>query len=288
MSIQEREISYIFNSATETGAQKIGTLGNKFVVQLDNPISIPGKSHYATAECVSANIWNVSPNISEEIGNNHFFFNEVDSGGAQDITIPDGSYGIEELEAFLQGEFVNLGAESNAISFSSFNSTQQTVLTFASATTTVDFSQPNTCRDVLGFDSRVVVPTTAGQSIFSDTEARFNRITNYLVKSNLLSGGIPQNTSASGILTSVPITSRVGSQIVFQPVHPVKANADELIGQMKQSIMFTLLDQLERDVSTLGEEWSLTIVIRYYIMETGRNQQSGGTMTSGGDFGLRR
>ena len=104
----------------------------------------------------------------------------------------------------------------------------------------------------------------------------------------MLSGGIPQNTKSSGIITGVPISAKVGSLINYTPSNPLRSNADELIGHSKQSLVFTLLDQLERNVSTAGEEWTLSVVIRYYVHEGGRINRSGGTMTHGASQGLLR
>ena len=156
------------------------------------------------------------------------------------------------------------------------DATQTIVITFNYAATSIDFTQADSCREILGFDSAVVTGTV-GENVFGDNIAAFNRITSYFIKSNILSGGIPQNTKSTGIITGVPITAKVGSQINYSPKNPLKSNADELIGAAKQFLSFRLLDQLERDVSTAGEEWSLAIVIRYYIFEQGHNIKHSGT-----------
>lgn len=278
MSIQERQISYYFNSAVEAGSTKIGTLGNAFAVQLNNPITVPRTALYATLEVVSAHIWNVSPNISEAIGNNHIYI------GTTDITIPDGLYGIAELSAFLNQEIADNSLP--VFTLTEQASTQKLVITFEDAGTSIDFTKGDTCRDVMGFDSRIVTSTATDKNIASDTTAAFNRISSFFIKSNILGGGIPQNTRSSGIITGVPITSRVGSLINYTPGNPLRSNADELIGHSKQALNFTLLDQLERDVSTSGEEWTLSIVIRYYVQERGGIHHSGGTMTHGGEQSL--
>ena len=246
--------------------QKVGTLGNDFIVTLNTPISVPKNAVYCTLEVVSASIWNTSPNISAEIGNNMFYV--TINGNALEITIPDGLYGVGELESFLQQSIVNEDLAEDDISLSENGSTQQVVIIFGKAGTSIDFTKPNSCREILGFDDKVVNSTGAGSNVFGDKEAEFNRVVHYFIKSNVLRSGIPQNSTASGIISSIPITSKVGSLINYTPTNPLRCNADELIGNSKQTIQFTLLDQLERQVSTGGEEWSLAIVIRYYTHES--------------------
>ena len=71
--------------------------------------------------------------------------------------------------------------------------------------------------------------------------------------------------TSNGIIADVPITASVGSLINYQPFRPIKSDATELIGNPKQSFTFALVDQLERDVSTLGEEYSLSCVIEFWV-----------------------
>ena len=264
MSILERSSSYFFNSAEEAGAQKIGTNGNRFNIQLLDGISIPERALYATLEVTSAQIWNTSPNISAGANNDKFYISY--NGTPFTITIADGLYGIAELESYLQREFITLGLPQDLISLSGDDSTQRSVITFNYASTVIDFTPADTCRDVLGFNSGTVAAAING-SIYSDTQAAFNRVNSYFIRSNILSTGIPQNKFGTGIIAGVPIDVSPGSQITYSPRHPLRANADELIGKSKQYLEFTLLDQLERDVSTNGEEWSFTLVLRYWIAE---------------------
>lgn len=265
MSILERNMSFFFNSAEQAGARKIGSLGNRFAIQLLDPISIPERALYATLEITSAQIWNTSPNVSSQIGNNKFYITY--NATPYTITIDDGLYGVAELEAYLQREFISEGLPDDLIVLSGDDSTQRTVITFNYLNTTIDFNPADSCRDVLGFDAGTVSATVIGESIYSDNQAAFNRVNSYYIKSNILSTGIPQNKFGTGIIAGVPIDVQPGSQITYSPRHPLRANADELIGKSKQYLEFTLLDQLERDVSTNGEEWSFTLVLRYWIAE---------------------
>jgi len=263
--IQERQVSWYFSSAEENGAVKLNQLGNKFQVQLLEPILIPSSTLYATVEVVGANIWNTSPNISIFFNNNHFY---VSYGAiSENIEIPDGLYGITELEGFLQREFLNRGLPEDLLQLSANDATQKTVITFNYVGVSVDFTPNDTCRDVLGFNSQVITSTAIGESVEGDVVAGFNRVESYFIKSNLVQSGVPNNKFGSGIIAGVPITAKVGSLIIYQPFNPVRSVADELIGQPKQNLVFTLVDQEERDISTAEENWSFTIVIRYWVDE---------------------
>ena len=132
----------------------------------------------------------------------------------------------------------------------------------------VDFTIANSCRNILGFDARQVpaVAEAAGYLEVSDDIARFNRITSYLIRSSLVSNGIPVNSTAAGIIASIPISVAPGSQIVYSPPHPIQADASELVGQIKNYFNFSLLDQEQRRVNTNGEVYTFVVVLRYYLL----------------------
>ena len=211
----------------------------------------------------------MSPNISAVIGNNKLYLHTEEGSLGTDfvVTIPDGLYGVVELAARIQREIIELGLPANLLVFTADDSTQKIVISFTYESTWIDFSQPDSCRDVLGFDSRLVplVSQAANHSETGDVTASFDRINNYLLKSDIISDGISVNAISDSIIADILITSSPGSQIVFAPFHPPKANADELIAHSKTNLDFRLVDQLGRQVDTLGEDYSFTIVLRYVI-----------------------
>jgi len=263
MSLVKKEISYYFNSATEAGAVKIGNLGNKFKISLDSPIHVPSSAKYATLHVPTASIWNNSPNISAEIGNNKIYFSY--GGTSYVINIEDGLYGVVDIDTLCSAFFTNNGLPSNLFEISSNDSTQKITIAFNFADIIFDFTQPDSCRDVLGFNSQTFGPFPPPSIQPAPNVAAFNRVVSYFIRSTLLSGGIPQNQFSSGIIADIPINAPVGSLINYEPRHPINCDANELIGNPKQTFIFTLVDQLERDVSTLGEEFSLSVVIEYWV-----------------------
>ncbi len=261
----EKQVSYFFNSATEAGAVKIGTLGNIFEIQLNNPIQIPRDAIDCTLEVPEASIWNSSPNISADIGNNLLTFTQ----GATpfSIVIPDGLYGVEDLNSTCKLFFQDNALDEDLFIFTGNDSTQSVILSFNYAGTTITFG-PGTCFDVLGWNLNDVVGPSAAplpDNYAAPNVAAFNRVVGYFIKTNLISGGIPQNINSTGIIARVPIDVPVGSLINYAPRNPVRCDATELIGNAKQRFIFRLVDQLERDVSTASEEWALTVIIRYWV-----------------------
>ena len=150
------------------------------------------------------------------------------------------------------------------------SATNNTVLTFLTAGDEVDFTINNSCREILGFDSRLapLTPQSAGWSEYSDNNAKFNRVNSYAIRSNIVSEGIPINNTSAGMLASIPITTTAGRQIIYTPQNATKINCDELIGQSKSNFDFSLVDQELRPTPTLGEYYSFILTFRYGILLT--------------------
>jgi hypothetical protein len=261
----EKQVSYYFNSAESAGAVKIGTLGNIFEIQLNNPIQIPRDAIECTLEVPESSIWNTSPNISAEIGNNLLTFTQ--GATPYSITIPDGLYGVEDLNSTFRIFFQDNGLNDDQFIFTGNDSTQSVILSFNYLATTITFGA-GTCYDVLGWNLNDFLGTSIAplpDNFSAPNVAAFNRVVSYFIKTSLISAGIPQNVNATGIIARIPIDVAVGSLINYAPRNPVRCDASELIGNSRQSFIFRLVDQLERDTSTNNEEWALTVILRYWV-----------------------
>lgn len=258
-----KSLSYFFSSDAENKAANVSSDGSQFTVILDRPLSLPYNSVSATLSILQASIWNTSPNISPTFANSVFRFRAA--GIFYTLNIPEGLYSLSGFGSFLAVQFSNLGLATNLIIVSGDESTQRTILTFLNAGDQVDFTVANSCREVLGFNSRVVTAPSAGYNEYSDNEANFNRVNSYLIRSNLVSQGIPINSIGANIIAQIPINAAVGSQINYQPQHPTPVDASELIGVSKNTFTFSLCDQSLRATPTAGETWFFILVINYYI-----------------------
>ena len=274
MSIQEFNLPIYFNSSAETGSTPVGNLGNEFSVQLITPIMIPRAAITATLEVSNCTIWNSSPNISSLIKNNKMYFTYLNVD--YESTFPDGLYADYDMNSFMSIFFGKNNLPTNLFVITSSTATQKVTIVFNFMDLKIDFTKPGACIDVLGFNPEIILgPVTPLISVGDDdltpfykiapNVAKFNRVENYYIVSNLLSTGIPQNQISSGILARIPIDVRNGSLINYNPTNPTRCNATELIGTIRQVLKFRLLDQLLRDVSTFGEDFSFCINIRYYI-----------------------
>lgn len=270
--IIDKQLSYFFDSSPTSGAEQVSVNGNEFSVSLNSPIKIPKTAVCCEIGIAQASIWNTSSNIAADFNNNTFTFTTTDVGapGTHTIVLPDGLYSLDGLNASLNTQFTNLGLSSGLISLTGDQATQNTVLTFQKAGDSVDFTVANSIREVLGFDSRIspLTPQSAGYSDYSDSSAQFNRNNSYILRSNIVSHGIPVNNQGNGIIASIPITSAPGSQIHYQPQHIIWADASDLIGSAKSNLRFTLLNQSLLPVHTSGDAFSFVLIIKYQVLLT--------------------
>lgn len=263
----KKEFTISFSSDPDNGALQRSPDGSTFTVKLDDGHLIPESAKYATGEINGARIWNVTPNISSMAMNNTISFITNQGAGDFTITIPNGLYSLTDLGAFISRECVNLGYPSDLVMFGADNSTNKVVIAFPYADTQIDFTQANSCRTVLGFDSRLapLAPPTVGESESGDTQARFNQINSYSIRGDFISYGIRTNNQDNGVMAMIPITSKPGSQIVFTPTNPQRWDCSDLIGASKDTLVFTLLSDKGVPADTNGEYYSFEVVFRYVV-----------------------
>jgi hypothetical protein len=267
--IVDKQLCYTFSSNTSTGAQNIQNNGASFSVALNSPIYIPKGTVDCTVEVLQAAVWNTSPNIAVEFGNYRLRFTYRETVYA--FVIPDGLYSLTDLNTTISRLLANAGLASNLFLLSGDQSTQKTVITYSVSGVRIDFTRPDSIRTVLGFDARLSPVggiSAVGQSDFSDNTAVFNRINSFFVRSSMVNNGLPLNNVGSGIIAAIPITAAPGSQINYAPTIPIAVDASDLPGTTLQFISFDLLDQELRYVNTVGEDWSITLAIKYKILLT--------------------
>ena len=267
MSLLTKEINIFFSSSELSGATDVSSDGSRFSVLLDNPIKIPKNAVDCRMAVVQASIWNVSPNIAHDYNNNLFTFTTSSSAnaGTHTITISDGLYSMTDLNSYISIALSNLNLPSNLFVISGVSSTGQSTISYLLSGDSVNFTVPNTIRTILGFDSNVYTSTLAGQTIYSQDVAKFNRNNSYLIISDIISGGIPINSLSPNVIASVPISVAPGSQINYVPYNPSEIDAMSLINLSKSNINFSLVNQNLQATSTQNETYSLLIRIKYTI-----------------------
>lgn len=282
MAVVEQQLSFFFSSDTANGAQNVSSDGSEFDIHLNSAIHLPENAVYAYLGVSQASIWNLSPNISSAFSNNQFSFttSNVASPGVNLLVLPDGLYSLKGFNSYLSTQFSNLGLPSNLITLSGDTSTQKTIFTFLEAGDSVDMTIANSIREVLGFNSRVspTAPQAAGYADYSDNTANFNRTNSYILQSTLIGQGINLNAKGASMISHIPIDVEPGKQIHHHPQHIVWTDCSELQGGNKSNFRFMLKNQALETISTGGEVYSFSVIIKYGVLHgssrnVGHNQK---------------
>lgn len=234
---------------------------------------VPRSALSCNVYTTQASINNTSPNIAVIFNNYTFRFTTSDPGnpGTFVFTFSDGLYSLDDIGTLISAELVNLGLPSNLFIFTGLAATAQTVLTFLLAGDSVDFSTATTIGSILGFASAVITAPSAGYNEFSPNPAALNRNSGYLISSQtFLSGGIPVNNSAVGVLAVVPIDAPPGSLINYASQLPISIPASELIGNAKNNFTFRLTNTSLQPTPTGGgrttQFWSFLVIVEYEVL----------------------
>ena len=260
------EYPLIVSSSSNAGAINKSADGSYFEVNFDHSLEIPTKADMVQCELRSATIWNTVYNISASLGNNNFRYIDTSGPTNYDVVIPDGLYNLDTLSERINQELVNQGLASGIIDFVPDNASQKVVIEFTQANQRVDFTIANSVRLIMGFDSRLsplAGATTAAEFDTGDDQAAFNSTDSFQIHSDLVQQGVPSNGTFRQILAPVLITSPPGTQIVYEPRHPLRVSLEDKIGAKLKKLSFWLTDQNSDRVDTAGEDWACSLVIRY-------------------------
>lgn len=264
----QEEISMIFSSDPQSGARNLSSDGSSFEIQLEDGLTIPRDSVNCTVSVESATVWNSVPNIITNVNDKMYVTGPDSSDVLQTfiITIPQGLYDLPSLNEAVLRELENQGAKTNPlplISLSADDATQKVELRVNYTTVGVDFTQPQTPREILGFISIFVYVTSAPTTVLAQNVAGFNTVNYFLLHSDITNKGLRFNNDFNQTIAQVLIDVRPGSQIVYQPFNPAKIPCPELIGTNRKNLRFWLTDDRNRLVNTNSEYYSLRLVIRY-------------------------
>ena len=267
-TVIQKEFSLFLNSDENAGAENVSSDGSRFSVSLNTPIAIPSNAFNCSVAVIQASVWFTTPNISSSYKNNILSFttSDIANAGTHVIDFSDGLYSLGNMNSYINVALTNLGLPASLINLTAFASTGQTIVNFLNSGDSIDFTVPNSCNVILGFDKRLVVATINNDSVYSDTVAQFNRVSNYLISSDLISSGIPINNKTIGLISSIPINVPAGDLITFSPTVPTEVDAENLVGTYESNINVQLLDQQLRPTATQSESYSVLIRIKYNIL----------------------
>lgn len=263
------EISMIVSSDPKAGAINRSTDGSYFEIQLQDGLQLPAEALNVNIAVEEATIWWVVPNIIS--GENDTMYitgpDTLDVVQNYVVVIPQGLYDLSGINQAILRDLENQGAKIDPdplITLTPDEPTQKVEMRFDYATVSVDFTQPNTPRDILGFNSQVLGPYVgAPVNILADNIAQFNQVNYFLIHSDLTNKGIRFNNNYNQTIAQVLIDVSPGSQIVSHPFNPAKINSPELAGAKRTNLRIWLTDDQDRRVNTNGEYFTARIVIHY-------------------------
>ena len=180
------------------------------------------------------------------------------------LTIPQGLYDLNGINQAISRELENAGANS-LISLTPDEPTNRVEIRFNYNTVVVNFTYPDTPREILGFNNAIYGPyATVPLNVIAPNIAQFNQVNYYLIHSDLTNKGIRFNNAYNQTIAQVLIDVAPGSQIISKPFKPARINVNELIGAKRNNIRMWLTDDSDNRVNTNGEYWSARLVIRYF------------------------
>lgn len=266
----EKNVVLLVASNDTANGVTTNTDGNYVRVITNDAIKIPLNALYCYMTVPEVTLWYNTPNISAALGNNKIYYSYL--AGSYTMTLTDGLYDLDLLNQEIATDLTNeAGIPSDLFELVANSATQKCSIHFNYADTQIDFTQADTCREILGFDS-VSVPsgtTTTGESYYEATNiAAFNSINYFLIKSDIISQGLRVNTFRGNIIDRVMINVSPGSQIVQRKENPERIECSDLIGTSIRDFYVKVLDQNGDDVTLLGEDFSVLLVFHYGVLRS--------------------
>ena len=254
------ERTYQFNNSGSTYQADNG-YKNRFTILLSRPITVPVHAKNVMLKCLYSSIWNTSPNLMEN--QTLTFYNPT--GDPFHIVFNAGLYGVQDMQDNLTRRLEDLGLADDYLSFTANYATQKVIIVFKYQGTKIDFrtSSSQLLRNLLGFDAKELAAMNNNAFVEGDYPAQFNQINSFHVGTSLLNGGgIRINDSENSIVTIIPINNAPGSQILFTPFNPISLPADQLCGNMINTVKFWITDEKQRDI-VLNEPFEILLSITF-------------------------
>lgn len=196
-------MSHVF---TFTGKSSILT------ADFNPPLELDDDSQYAMGMTFFQSFYTI-PNIVEGV-NNEFYYNSENKNGKllygnKKISLPTGSYELQAIENYLQERL-----EPNYISIKPNHSSLKCVI---KSDAPIDFTKPNTIRDILGFKSKII---PAGTRVESDSTINIMKTNGIFIDCNITQGSYDNGKMSHYIHHFFPMVAP-GWKIVECPEHVI-------------------------------------------------------------------
>lgn len=267
VSFIEYKLPLLFSSDPRNGAENVSPTGGSFSVTLETPISIPREAHNCFITCQEATAWwtmyNVETGVNDQI---HITYDDGVIVVVHTITIEGGLYDLDHLSAEISREMHAVALPDDLFVLVPDTASGKTVIQFNYSGVRLDLTIARNFAFLLGFNERLVPlagPTTGVQYEKGDAIANFNTLDYLTVTTDLVSRGLATNGKYYGVLAQILIDEPPGSQILSTPFNPPQIPSPELIGEDRKRVTFRLTDNINRQVNTQGEFFTVRIVIHY-------------------------
>jgi len=245
--------SYLLNIST-TGLENVGTRTHDFTFRTQLLNLNPDK-HYKIG-LLSYSLWYSWYNVSAEIGNNKFYYNN----GSLDrvLTIPDGQYGISSLNSTIKVLITAVGDNSDNIKIEGNYNTLKVEITQLNGYV-VQFPSVNSLYKIFGFYvNQVLVAGVNVSSVQPDITLGIDALS---INCSILDSryNITNNsTSTSLILLNVNVSpgSSINAVVASPTYLPIAVNGNI------NSLQFTITSQDGTAVNLNGENVSLSLHIQ--------------------------
>ena len=258
-----RTIPLLLSSSTASGAYNKSSDGSTFSVQFNPPIEIPANKS-VSVQVIDVNIWYNTINISTSLGNNKLYYtDDLASESKYSITIPDGIYGLSELNTAIEQGVVDNTHTSGLISLQGENATQKVLIKITATGWQINLTSSDTFRGLIGFDSQKLpasaLTTLATTTFRADSVANFSDLEHILLHSSLGGSAVLNGNSTSSLAAITPNVS-VGSLIHTEYRHPLQIPINT--GTYIDTATFWLTTQDgTTKFNTNSEDWSFRMVI---------------------------
>ena len=281
--------TFIFSSNPDNGATDITNNGSKFSVQFVNPLFLPANAYNAKLEVIQANIWNMSPNVSQALGNNTFTITDKDGAvtNKHTVVLADGLYDIDSIYDSLAYAFDNLPTNRPRYPFKDYflidgnQAINRLFITFRNNTATSGNEvniiwEESSLRTLLGFDenspTKPSQPSNASHeySLVAPNASLFNNYNSFMIHTDLVSQGIQLNNLFDNVVAQIQITEDPGGLERFRAVSPnMFAIVNNLIGSQnaRYRATFWLTSETGVALDMRGEYYDFCILISWLESE---------------------
>ena len=235
---------------------------SNFTIQFD-ALQLDHNNDYHVA-LVSYNVPYSWYNISAAQGNNQFRYSRDAGVSFRIVTVPDGNYGVEDLNAELQTLIVADGGVANKVFFFADYNSLRVDLQITDVNYQVDFidANSNNFRTILGFASQVysgvgLVRAPNRANITNDIDSVSINVSIVDTASVLLN-----NRQSSSLFHITDYSSGPGSYLTGRPSHPIYLPVN-VAGNI-HNINVSIRDQSDRVIDLNAENVTLSLHIKKF------------------------